>query len=199
MLSELNKRMTTPNSLFSLLEQVNHLKLLPRTGWLLAGVNPVESVAEHSFAVALLALQLAETINQDWVNQGLTDPLLLERVIGTALVHDLAESILTDLPKRSADLLGRTVKHNAEAKALTHLLSGLPNAEQYQQLWADYAAGSSPEARVVRDADKLEMVHQALCYARRGQSNLDEFWSNHTWYYPASADLFAYLVAVRNS
>lgn len=191
--------MTTPNSLFFLLEQVNHLKLLPRTGWLLAGVNPVESVAEHSFAVALLALQLAEMINRDWAQQGLTSPLSLERVISTALVHDLAESVLTDLPKRSTELLGRAAKHRAEAQALGQLLSGLPNGEQYQQLWADYAADATPEARVVRDADKLEMVHQALCYARRGQSNLDEFWCNHTWCYPASADLFAYLVEVRNA
>ncbi|MDQ3248112.1 MAG: HD domain-containing protein [Chloroflexota bacterium] len=189
--------MTASSSLLSLLNQANHLKQLPRTGWLFAGVSPVESVADHSFAVALLALFLAETVNATWATQGLAAPLVIEHVIQIALVHDLAESMLTDLPKRSADLLGRSAKHAAEAHAIAHLLTLLPNANFYQQCWTDYARGATPEARLVRDADKLEMVHQALCYARRGQTNLDEFWQGHTWHYAASAALFGELLAAK--
>ena len=43
-------------SLVTLLDRANDLKRLPRMGWLLAGVAPVESVAEHSFGVAFLSL-----------------------------------------------------------------------------------------------------------------------------------------------
>lgn len=180
----------TVSSLFTLLDQVNHLKQLPRTGWLFAGVVQAESVADHSFAVALLALFLAETINADWAAQGLERALALDRVIKIALVHDLAESILTDLPKRSADLLGRTVKHAAEARALALLLEDMPNSAFYQQLWNEYDTSATPEARLVRDADKLEMVHQALCYERRGHTNLQEFWEGYTWQYAISQALF---------
>ncbi len=185
--------MPSANSLFSLLDQINHLKQLPRTGWLLAGVTQVESVADHSFAVAILALGLAETINADWAASALDKPLDVDRVIKIALVHDLAESILTDLPKRSAELLGREVKHAAEARAMAQLLSDLPNGDLYRLLWAEYDNNSSAEARLVRDADKLEMVHQALCYERRGQRNLEEFWQEHTWQYEVSKLLFEHL------
>ena len=181
------------DSLFSLLDQINHLKQLPRTGWLLAGVTQAESIADHSFAVTMLALSLAETINVDWSAERLDKPLDVDRVIKIALVHDLAECVLTDLPKRSTELLGREVKHAAEARALAQLWADLPNGDLYRLLWAEYDNHSSPEARLVRDADKLEMVHQALCYERRGQHNLEEFWQEHTWQYEASQLLFEHL------
>ena len=187
----------TASSLLFWLDQVNHLKQLPRTGWLLAGVAQAESVAEHSYAVTLLALVLAETINTDWAVQGVDGPLAIDQVVRVALVHDLAESVLTDLPKRSADLLGRAVKHAAEARALVQLLADVPNAALYQQRWTEYATAATPEARLVRDADKLEMVHQALCYERRGHTNLHEFWSGTTWHYPASQALFEQLCQSR--
>ncbi|MCX6049481.1 MAG: HD domain-containing protein, partial [Chloroflexi bacterium] len=132
-------------------------------------------------------------INTDWAVYALDKPLDLDRVIKIALVHDLAESILTDLPKRSAALLGSDVKHAAEARALAQLFTDLPNSDLYRLLWAEYDNNSSPEARLVRDADKLEMVHQALCYERRGHHNLEEFWQEHTWQYEASKLLFEHL------
>lgn len=183
--------------LIALFNKINDLKQLPRTGWLLAGVSSPESIAEHSFATLLLALLLADLINTDWLGQGLAQPLDVDRVLRIALVHDLAESILTDLPKRSADLLGRAVKHEAEAQAITQLFYAQPAGGSYIQLWHEYHVGATPEARLVRDADKLEMVHQAGRYEARGHRNLDEFWQGHTWHYPASGALFAQLIRLR--
>lgn len=179
------------------LNHVNDLKQLPRTGWLLAGVAQPESVAEHTLATTFVALVLAETINADWATAGLAQPLEIARILRIALVHDLAESLLTDLPKRSTQLLTRAVKHAAERQAMQQLWQGLPNCELYQAAWAEYAAESTPEARLVHDADRLEMVQQALRYEQRGQRNLAEFWQGHTWHFAASAALFAELVAAR--
>ena len=181
----------------SLLNHANDLKHLPRTGWLLAGVADPESVAEHSFSTAVLALFLAESINREWDHEGLSAPLDVGRVLRLALLHDLAESILTDLPRRSATLLGDDVKHEAESRAMTELLSGLPGGSGYIELWREYDAASTPEARVVKDADKLEMVHQALRYTRRGHANLDEFWQGHQWRYLMSQRLFDRLLAAK--
>ena len=114
-----------------------------------------------------------------------------------ALVHDLAEAVLTDLPKRSTTLLGADVKHAAEAQAMTLLTDGLAGGAAFVDLWAEYDAAATPEARLVRDADKLEMVHQALQYERRGQRNLEEFWAEHRWCYELSATLFACLHSSR--
>lgn len=176
--------------LHSLLDQVNHLKQLPRTGWLLANVSSPESVADHTAATAILALFLAETVNGALTENGLTAPLDVSQVVRLALLHDLAESELTDLPKRASQLVGADAKHRAEAQAMGQILAGLPQADGYLALWSDYDAGETPEARLVKDADKLEMVHQAQVYAQRGHRNLDEFWQGHVWHYPASRELF---------
>ena len=85
-----------------------------------------------------------------------------------ALVHDLAESILTDLPKRSTDLIGKAVKHKAERNAVEQVTQNLPGAEATIRFWQDYDNATTPEARLVKDADKLEMVFQAHCYEKRG-------------------------------
>ncbi|MBP7963356.1 MAG: HD domain-containing protein [Caldilineaceae bacterium] len=176
--------------LHALLDQVNHLKQLPRTGWLLANVSQPESVADHTAAMAILTLFLAETVNGALAENGLAAPLDVSKVVRLALLHDLAESELTDLPKRASQLVGADAKHRAEAKAMSQILAGLPDADGYLALWSEYDAGETPEARLVKDADKLEMVHQAKAYARRGHLNLDEFWQGHEWNFPASRDLF---------
>ncbi|RME62468.1 MAG: HD domain-containing protein, partial [Caldilineae bacterium] len=91
--------MTEPHArldpLLGLFGQINHLKQLPRTGWLLAGVAQPESVADHTCATALYALFLALAINQAPSEHGLERPLDVERVVILALIHDLGESVLT--------------------------------------------------------------------------------------------------------
>lgn len=178
-----------------LLDHVNALKQLPRTGWLLAGVADPESVADHSFLTSILALFLAESINGVWAEEGLDAPLDAARVACLALIHDLAECILTDLPKQSTELLGEEVKHRAEASAMAQLLTALPAGSEYLELWREYDAASTPEARLVKDADKLEMVHQALQYSRRGHTNLDEFLQGHRFHYHLSQDLMKRMLA----
>lgn len=181
--------------LLSLLDHANDLKQLPRTGWLLAGVATPESVADHSFAVAVLALFLAELVNEDWAAEGLEEPLDVGEVARLALLHDLAESVLTDLPLRSAELLGVAVKHEAEERAIERLLADLPRGADYAARWRTYDAASTPEARLVKDADKLEMAHQARRYERRGHANLGEFQQDRRWYYEVSQKVFAALTA----
>ena len=185
------------NQAVALLASVQHLKLLPRTGWFFAGITQPESVAEHSFAVSWLAILLAEQVNHTWESQGLTAPLDLGKIMQIALVHDLAESVLTDLPKRSTELIGKAVKHQAEATVMQELFRQMPNGAQYVACWQEYADGVTPESRLVRDADKLEMLHQALCYEQGGQRNLGEFWQEQPWHYPASRSLLEELHRLR--
>lgn len=189
--------MSTNHNLLLCLSQLQALKHLPRMGWLFAGVAQPESVAEHSFVMSWLALLLAEQINTDYSAQGLTQPLDVAKIAHIALVHDVAESILTDLPKRSADLLGKHIKYQAEATAMQQLFQQLPNSAYYIGCWQEYADATTPEGRLVRDADKLEMIHQALWYEQSGQRNLAEFWQAHAWHYPASQNLFEELCRLR--
>ncbi len=176
--------------LLHIFRQSNALKRLPRTGWLLAGVPQAESLADHTCAVALYTLFLAEAINQDLEAQGLQGPLDIHRAVSLALIHDLAESVLTDLPKRAGQLLGPEVKHAAESRAITHLLADLPGGPELTALWHEYDAAASPEARLVKDVDRLEMVYQAVCYAQAGHRDLHEFLDGHRWHYPLCQALF---------
>lgn len=181
------------NSLLTLFRQANHLKSLPRTGWLFAGVAQPESLADHTCLVAMYALFLAEFINADPAAQGLAAPLDVERVLALALLHDLAEAVLTDLPKRSADVLGAQAKHRAEEQIVGELLSDLPGSERFLALWREYDGAATPEARLVKDVDKLEMVLQAGRYSERGHRNLEEFRRGHSWHYPLCEALFEQL------
>jgi putative hydrolases of HD superfamily len=174
----------------ALFDRINEMKRLPRTGWLFAGVAGPESIADHTYATALIAVVLAEVVNLDPLAQGLSGPLDLSQLTRLALIHDLAESVLTDLPKRSAALLSPDVKHAAEQRAMEQILANFPNSKTYLELWSDYDRSATPEARLVRDADKLDMVYQALCYQRRGHMNLGEFFQGHSWHFPVSQALF---------
>lgn len=157
------------------------------------GIANPESVADHSHATALLAMLLAEQINTDPAAQGLDRPLDVGRVLQIAVIHDLAESLVTDLPHRTTRLIGKDVKHQAEAAALWEICVGWPDAERIVDMWTDYAGQRSPEARLVRDADKLELAHQATEYAATGHRNVGEFLEGHDFHYPISVDLYVTL------
>ncbi len=180
---------------------VMRMKRLPRTGWLLAGVTQPESVAEHSYGTAILACFLAETVNSgDNSRSEIAEagrPLDVGRVARIALVHDLSEYLVTDLPRQTSELIGRDVKHAAEREAINLLLTDVTNGTDYIVLWKEYESGSTAEARIVRDADRLDMVIQAYEYELAGNSNMDEFWDGHSWNYPASKQLYDRILAER--
>lgn len=183
--------------LIDLLLETATLKRLPRTGWLTRGVPHVESVAEHSFGVAFLSLTLADSLAADAERPMDLD---VEKVLTIALLHDLAEVRLTDLPASAARLLPEGVKSHAEASAIHELLSPLATSTGWESWWQEFEDSSSPEGRLVRDADKLEMMIQCLRYEQAGNRGLSEFWKamdQHHWYYPLCAELYANLRAKR--
>jgi putative hydrolase of HD superfamily len=183
--------------LVDLLLESTTLKRMPRTGWATRGVPHVESVAEHSFGVAFVALALVDIL------QASDNPDLeldLEKVLIMALLHDLAEVRLTDLPSSAARLIPGPVKSQAEASAVTDLLAPLPDGGRFRALWQEFEDCTSPEGRLVRDADKLEMMIQCLRYEQAGSRGLDEYWQatdRRQWYNPLCADLYAHLRAMR--
>ncbi len=158
----------TAPELVALYSRVATLKLLPRTGWLQRGVAFPESIAEHTFGVATLALLVGDSI--PGLDRG--------RLLAIVLLHDLAEVALGDLPATARRLLGAHVKHAAERTAIEELFAQIPNRDEYLALWDEYTTGSSAEGRLVKELDRIDMLAQALLYERAGNRNLDEFWLN---------------------
>jgi putative hydrolase of HD superfamily len=143
------------------------LKETPRAGWALRGIADPESVAEHSHRAALLALVLAPRAEP---------PLDVARCVAMALVHDLAEALVGDITP--FDGVGSDEKLRREEEAMQRL-AALAGDEGLLGLWREYAAAATPEARFVKELDRLETVLQASEYGARGSAghgSLDEFW-----------------------
>ena len=90
--------------------------------------------------------------------------------------------------------MGSEAKHQSEERILFSLLENLPRGDYYAALWQEYDAAATPEARLVKDVDKLEMVLQSVRYGERGHTNLDEFRTGHAWHYPISRSLFEEMI-----
>lgn len=150
------------------LRTVGRLKGLARAGWLEAGVENPESVAEHSFRTTVLAMVLADF-------QGLD----AEKAMRMALLHDLGEAETGDLTPEKKRRRGPAYARD-EDEAMTRILSTLPKplAERYRSLWEEYCERASPEAETAIQADKVEMLLHALEYEEEGidPSRLNNFW-----------------------
>jgi putative hydrolase of HD superfamily len=100
------------------------------------------------------------------------------RLLAIALLHDIAESLIGDLPASARRLFGAEAKRAAERRAMIEMFVGMPQADEYLDLWDEYCVGGSKEARLVKAMDHLEMLAQALSYERAGSRALDEFWED---------------------
>jgi putative hydrolase of HD superfamily len=159
--------------MLSLLIELQRLKRLDRTGWVLRGLPPgAESVAAHTYGVAMTAMLLADEVRARGVE------LDVERVLRLALLHDLAESRTGDMPRTVADYYGADVRKRAERAAFDDIVraSGAEHAGRYGELHEDYEERASLEARLVKAADIVDLLTQALAFERAGARGLDEFW-----------------------
>lgn len=143
--------------------EAGQLKRLPRAGWLLAGVQKPESVAEHSFRVGVLAYVIAalEGANPD-------------RAATLGLFHDLPETRIGDVPS-----VGRPYVTTAAAQDVAaDQVAGLPPelADHITALIDEHENAKTPqataEARCSRDADKIDCLLQAREYQVQGNQQM---------------------------
>lgn len=149
--------------------ELNQLKRLFRQGWLRRGVPPegCESVAEHVFSMALLGW---------WICDSLFPALDRDRVLRMVLAHELGEIYTGDLVP--ADGIERAEKHRLEREALLKVTGKLAGGAAVIAAWEEYEAGLTPEARFVRQLDRLEMAMQASVYEAGGFEQMDEFFGS---------------------
>lgn len=153
--------------LLEVILQANELKTIPRMGWRVRGVTGGESVADHSYAVALIGMLLADRMKLE---------IDVEKVLRISLLHDLPEHMLGDIHAPASKFLGENEKETAELRILENLFADLEEGARYIELWKEFAGRTSIEGRLVRAADKIEMFTQAFQYEAAGSRMLDDFW-----------------------
>lgn len=108
-----------------------------------------ENDAEHSWAVCLFAVTLAEHSNV---------PIDLLRVIRMLLIHDVVEIDAGDTFAYDADrLIGQ---HQREARAADRLFGLLPEdqAREFRSLWDEFEEKTTAEARFATTIDRLQVM-----------------------------------------
>lgn len=141
----------------SFLFEVGHLKNVPRSGWLLLGVESPESIAEHSFRIGMVGIVLAAIEGAD-----------VGHTAALCLIHDVHETRIGDVPS-----VGRAYVTTAIPEAVTaHQTADMPEraAKVVQDLVAEYEATATLESRVAHDADKIETLLQAREYGAQGHA-----------------------------
>ncbi len=136
--------------------ELGQLKRVKRSGWWLTGVRDPESVAEHSYRTAIIAVILAKLEGADAGKAALL-----------ALFHDGAETRVNDmhhLGKSYVDWSG------VEEQVLEDQVGALPAplGQTIRSLSAEGRDLNSAEAQIAKDADHLECLFQAREYSREG-------------------------------
>jgi 5'-deoxynucleotidase YfbR-like HD superfamily hydrolase len=142
------------------LHEIGFLKRLPRAGWLLLGVPQPESVADHSFRVAIVGMMLATMEGAD-----------VGRTASLCLMHDSPESRVGDIPS-----VGRAYVNTVKAEAVSsHQTASMPDelGAMVQNLVQEYETESTIESRLAHDADKIETLLQAREYRAQGKYNTE--------------------------
>jgi putative hydrolases of HD superfamily len=139
---------TDLNGVLDFLRTAERLKDARRSAFTSEG--KAESVAEHSWRLCLMALVLA----------GDLPDVDFARLVKICIIHDLGEAIGGDIPAPRQD--ASAGKAEQERRDLLELLQPLPAALQAEitELWDEYEAASTLEARLAKGLDKLEIILQ---------------------------------------
>lgn len=164
-----NLEYSSKSSVIEFYNNLYNLKNLLRQGWLKKGIpeNKCESVAEHTFAASVTALILIHQYNFK---------LDLEKVLIMILIHDLGEVFAGDIIPD--DFIEPNDKFEKEINGLRKLFSKLNGGEKFIEIWKEFEEGATPEARFVKQIDKLEMALQANVYEKLEEKDLTEFFDS---------------------
>jgi putative hydrolase of HD superfamily len=128
--------------LINFLFEVGMLKKTPRTGYQFLGSGK-ESVAEHSFRMALIGYLLS-------LQEPKADAM---KTTLMCLFHDLHEARTGD-----HNYVNKRYVQIDEDKAVQDLAKGLPIRDEIVSLTREFTEGKSLEACISRDADQLDLI-----------------------------------------
>lgn len=140
----------TIHSILKLLTLSERLKFEMRHSWLSNGRR--ESVAEHTWQMALMAIL---------VSPHLEEPVNLEHTLKMIIMHDLVEAEAGDIPffetgERKAQ---KAAKEEQAIQNIREML-GPPLGPEFYDLFHEFEAAETAEARLAKALDNLEVQIQ---------------------------------------
>jgi putative hydrolase of HD superfamily len=132
--------------------EIGTLRHVPRT-WNQFGGLPLANDAEHTFRVAMIAWLLAKHEGVD-----------IGHVAKMALIHDMAETRTGDV-----HYLSRLYVKRDEAGAILDQTEGISVQNEMRELLAEYEERTTPEAKVLKDADTLDIEIELMESIARGE------------------------------
>lgn len=126
------------------LTKAEKLKCNTRHSWTTSGRR--ESVAEHSWRLALMAMLCADEYPE----------LDISKVIRMCLIHDIGEAVTGDIPS----FFKTEANEEAEEDAVSRLISQLPEdaSRCISELFSEMNALETGEAKLFKALDNMEAV-----------------------------------------
>ncbi|XP_033219437.1 HD domain-containing protein 2 [Belonocnema kinseyi] len=149
------------------MELIGVLKHEKRAGWKLHNVSNPETIAGHMYRMAMLSFLIDSNENLD-----------KNKIMQMTLIHDLAECIVGDITPH--DNITPEVKHEMEDKAMEQICQLLGDkGPEILEMFREYEQQQSPEAKYVKDLDRLDLLMQAYEYEKRDKTpgHLQEFFN----------------------
>ena len=148
----------------------NKLKDVVRTGWVDWKVQRerIESIAEHIFGVQMLAIAMKSEYEYD---------IDIMKVLYMLAIHELGESIIGDLTQFQ---ISKEEKEKIEHEAVHGILSSLLDGKQIEELFLEFDARETTEAKFAYQCDKLECDIQSKLYDQEGCVDLAHQEGNAT-------------------
>lgn len=138
------------------------LKHLKRTGWVMSGVPEPETVASHSWRMAVMALQSARYIEEEGAD--------LMQVLKLCLLHDVAEGIIGDIVPEHHQNTDKKISDDEKEKMEKRAAQNLAETMCFEDIFSvfeEYNSAVTKEAQIVKDLDKLDMLLQAETYREK--------------------------------
>lgn len=117
------------------------------------GIEEFETVADHSWGTAFLCLYYGSERDID-----------TEKTVKMAIVHDMAEAEIGDIPYR-VDEENMDVKPEEKERreeAVWEKIEDKTEREDLIELWKEYEAKKTKEAKFVKDMDRIDLVLRTL-------------------------------------
>jgi putative hydrolase of HD superfamily len=142
--------------------ETGSIRLIKRSESRFSGAFDAD-LADHHFRVFWIAMAIAG--NEKNADTG--------KIAEMALVHDIAESRTGD-----ADYLSQQYVERNERLGIQDMLAETSLEKEFLDLWEEYEACETLEAKIVKDADTLDVDFELAEQAARG-NRLPKLWEGH--------------------